>query len=76
MGGVVDTLTGRSAKKAERVAADAAKKQQDLLAKQEADVTAKEEERLLRQKRKRQGRRSLLFAGTDEAGVKSGTLGE
>ena len=75
MGGIVDTLTGRSAKKAEKATSAATKQQQDLLAKQEADVAAEEEERQLRMGRKRQGRRSLLFKEGTEAGVKADTLG-
>ena len=76
MGGFVDTLTGKSAKKQEKIAAQAAAEQKAVLLKQETQLKEKEDERLERLKRKRQGRRSLLFTGTDETGVKSGTLGE
>ena len=75
MGGIVDTLTGKSAKKAEKAASEAAKKQQDLLDKQEADVAAEEEKREASQLRARQGRRFLLYSGTDEKGVKATSLG-
>ena len=59
---------------AKQTAKKAAAEQAALLAKQEKEIQTKELEREERLKRKRVGRGSLLYQGTDERGVSS-TLG-
>lgn len=75
MGGIMKLVTGKEAKHQERLATQAAADQKAILVKQEKDLATKEEERLARQTRKRQGRRSLLFTEGTEAGVRADTLG-
>jgi hypothetical protein len=72
-------ITGHTARKAAEKAAAAqtaaAEKQTAMLEEQEATLATKEKERFARIKKKRQGRRSLLYKGGDEAGVLADTLG-
>lgn len=75
MGGVVDTITGRSAKKAEKQAKKAAAAQQKLLDEKEKKLAEEEAARMERIGRSRQGRRSLLYSEGTEAGTKATTLG-
>lgn len=51
-------------------------KQDAILAKQESEAAATLEQKTQASKRKRKGRRSLLYAGGDESGVTNQPLSE
>lgn len=77
-GGLLETVTGgaiqsigtkKALKEASDAQAKADKEQQDILDKQKQALDKEDAERKERMRRSKQGRRSLLYTGTDETGL-------